>query len=106
MGWMPPMHLTSVDLPAPLSPTRAVTSPAWALRAMSCRTWTGPKLLSMPRNSRVGVSVMGEAPGDWRGGPRATGGGGPLVRPGARALLDAGLRAQRVVVAGAQLRLG
>src|SRR3954469_20627872 len=51
---MPAMHFTSVDLPAPLSPTSAVTSPGWTARSMSCRTWTGPKLLFRARISRMG----------------------------------------------------
>src|SRR6266702_6003883 len=42
------MHLTIVDLPAPLSPTSAVTSPAGAVKSTSCRTWTAPKLLLSP----------------------------------------------------------
>src|SRR2546421_4928294 len=61
---MPPTHLTRVDLPAPLSPTRAVTSPAWAVRSTSRRTWTGPKLLLIPRSSRRGA-VTGVAPSSF-----------------------------------------
>jgi hypothetical protein len=45
IGWIPATHLTSVDLPAPLSPTSAVTSPARTDRSTSCSTWTAPKLL-------------------------------------------------------------
>src|SRR3954465_4909935 len=59
---MPLMHLTSVDLPAPLSPTSAVTSPGKTESPTSCRTWTGPKLLSIPRNSRRGVAATGGSP--------------------------------------------
>src|SRR6185369_9382105 len=56
---MPPMHFTSVDLPAPLSPTSEVTSPALAAKSTSFRTCTGPKLLFTPRSSRTGVPAGG-----------------------------------------------
>src|SRR3954451_768306 len=51
------MHFTSVDLPAPLSPTSAVTCPAYAEKSTPFRTWTGPKLLLMCRISRMGSSA-------------------------------------------------
>src|SRR3954462_5968011 len=54
-GWMPAMHLIRVLFPAPLSPTRAVTSPGRTSKSTSRRTWTAPKLLLIPRrdsNSR------------------------------------------------------
>src|SRR4051794_12361932 len=54
MLWIPAMHFTRVDLPAPLSPTSAVTSPGYTARSTSRRTWTGPKLLLTPRISRIG----------------------------------------------------
>src|SRR4051794_23651865 len=54
---MPAMHFTSVDLPAPLSPTRAVTSPRRTVRSTSCRTCTGPKLLFSFRTSRIASLV-------------------------------------------------
>src|SRR5512142_1010524 len=52
---MPLMHFTRVDLPAPLSPTSAVTSPEYTEKSTSRNTWTGPKALFKPRGSRVGV---------------------------------------------------
>ena len=52
------MHLTNVDLPAPLSPTSAVTSPAFAVKSTEESTWTGPNDLSTPRSSSVGLAVM------------------------------------------------
>ena len=52
------MHLTNVVLPAPLSPTRAVTSPAFAVKFTDDNTWTGPNDLSTPRSSSVGLAVM------------------------------------------------
>src|SRR5215212_8101493 len=52
---MPAMPLIRVLLPAPLSPTRAVTSPARASKSTPCRTWTAPKLLLIPRRASNGV---------------------------------------------------
>ena len=49
------MHLTNVVLPAPLSPTSAVTSPAFAVKFTDDNTWTGPNDLSTPRSSSVGT---------------------------------------------------
>src|SRR6266542_6243094 len=51
---MPATHLMSVDLPAPLSPTSAITSPSRTSKSAPCRAWTEPKLFDTPRNSRVG----------------------------------------------------
>src|ERR1700728_4151513 len=53
---IPAMVLISVDLPAPLSPTRAVTSPFGMSRLMSVRACTGPKLLLTPRSRSSGTS--------------------------------------------------
>src|SRR5215211_1449230 len=53
---MPAMHLISVDLPAPLSPTSAITSPERTSKSTSVNASTEPKLLRMPRASSVGVS--------------------------------------------------
>src|SRR4029079_6737073 len=50
--------LASVDLPAPLSPTRAVTCPGWMARSTSCSTCTAPKLLLMPRSSSSGSPCL------------------------------------------------
>src|SRR6478609_2043770 len=47
----PESPLISVDLPAPLSPTSALTMPAWILRFTPLSTSTGPKLLRTSRNS-------------------------------------------------------
>src|SRR3954468_16952571 len=59
---MPLTHLTRVDLPAPWSPTGAVTSSVYTSSPTSCRTWTGPKLLSIPRSSRRGVAATDGSP--------------------------------------------
>src|SRR5882757_6627696 len=55
IGWIPAIAFTSVDLPAPLSPTNAVTSPGYTLKSTSCRTCTTPKLLLTPLSSRMGA---------------------------------------------------
>src|SRR5690349_18254385 len=52
---MPAIALTSVDLPAPLSPTRPITSPAWTAKSTRSRAWTGPNRLLTPSSSRSGV---------------------------------------------------
>ena len=49
------MHLISVDLPAPLSPTSAMTSPARTSKSTSVRAWTEPKLFVTFRASSIGV---------------------------------------------------
>src|SRR5207247_1198649 len=46
----------SVDLPAPLSPTSAMTSPAATSKSTSVSAWTEPKLFDRPRIERVGVT--------------------------------------------------
>ena len=58
---MPLMHLTRVDLPAPLSPTSAVTSPAWTGQVDVAQHLHGAEALVDPaqlqkRGSRHGVS--------------------------------------------------
>src|SRR3954471_16709828 len=61
---MPAMHFTSVDFPAPLSPTNTTTSPGLMARSTAWRTCTGPKLLFSPRISRSGsVTVFPPAGG-------------------------------------------
>src|SRR3954447_7108829 len=60
---IPAMHFTSVDLPAPLSPTSAVTSPRWTVRSTSCSTCTGPKRLFSFRISRIGSVIHLLLPG-------------------------------------------
>src|ERR671924_408921 len=52
---MPAIVFTSVDFPAPLSPTSATTSPAWTSKSTSLSAWTGPKLLLTPSRDRTGV---------------------------------------------------
>ena len=52
------MHLISVDLPAPLSPTSAITSPLRTSKSTSVRACTDPNDFVMSRSWRSGVSVM------------------------------------------------
>src|SRR4051812_6232340 len=52
---MPAIALTSVDLPAPLSPTRPTTSPALTVKSTRSSAWTGPNRLLMPSSSSSGV---------------------------------------------------
>src|SRR5262245_39104871 len=85
---MPATHLTSVDLPAPLSPTSAVTSPARTVKSTPCSTCTGPKCLSTPRSCRIG-SVTTTPPGAADARPRVS---RPRIRS-IDALLDAELSA-------------
>src|SRR2546423_11435440 len=51
---IPATHLISVDLPAPLSPTSAITSPSLTSKSTSWSACTEPKFLETPRSSRVG----------------------------------------------------
>ena len=57
-SWTPAMILTSVDLPAPLSPTSATISPVYTSRSTCSRATTPPKVLRIPRMARVGVLVL------------------------------------------------
>jgi hypothetical protein len=48
------MHLISVLFPAPLSPTSAVTFPAYVSKSTPFKTFTGPKDLLIPRSESIG----------------------------------------------------
>jgi hypothetical protein len=48
------MIFTSVDLPAPLSPSNATTSPAFTAKSTSRKASTAPKLLDRPSTARIG----------------------------------------------------
>src|SRR5690349_8157751 len=67
---MPAIALTRVDLPAPLSPTSAVTSPGYTWKSTSCSTCTTPKLLLTPRSSRMAVVIADTALLQPRGAAR------------------------------------
>src|SRR3954451_16817619 len=102
IGWMPATHLISVDLPAPLSPTRAMTSPAETWKSTSCRAITAPKCFDTPRSSWTGVSVTEVFSSSRRVQPRG-GGGRPGVRRGRES--EAGVGAGRGHLTGADLLL-
>src|SRR5690242_11579351 len=51
--WKPEMILISVDLPAPLSPSRPSTSPLRRCRSMLRSAVTGPKRLATPSTRRT-----------------------------------------------------
>src|SRR5947209_14577788 len=55
---MPATHLIRVDLPAPLSPTSATTSPFRTSKSTSESAWTDPNDFDRPRIWRRGVSFM------------------------------------------------
>src|SRR5215213_1446055 len=100
-GWMPAIVLTSVDLPAPLSPTRATTSPGRTSKSTSWSACTGPKLLLTPFSESTGVlplSFIWLLPRMRTGAPRS---GRPHSLP--PGLLDAGRLAAGRVLAGADL---
>src|SRR3984957_10996101 len=61
-AWTPARILTSVDLPAPLSPTNATTSPARTSSSMSVSPAPAPKRLETSRRLRTGSGV---AAGAW-----------------------------------------
>src|SRR4029077_884142 len=55
---VPATHLISVDLPAPLSPTSAITSPLRTSKSTSVSACTDPNDFVMLRSWRSGVSGM------------------------------------------------
>src|SRR6185437_2377197 len=57
---MPAMHLISVDLPAPLSPTSAMTSPFLTSKSTSESACTEPYDFETSRSWRRGVSSLTE----------------------------------------------
>ena len=57
-GKLPAMTLTSVDLPAPLSPMRPSTSPSSSVMSTSFSAWIAPKCLETERNSRIGAPAL------------------------------------------------
>src|SRR5229473_5333105 len=74
-GWIPATHLISVDLPAPLSPTSAITSPCRTSKSTSVSACTEPNDFETPRSSRRGWSLTGCVSYH-----RRTDGGGPSGR--------------------------
>src|SRR4051794_36619659 len=70
-AWMPAMPLMRVLLPAPLSPTSAVTWPGRTSRSTPRSTCTAPKLFWMPRRLSIG-STDADCP-DFSGASTDTG---------------------------------
>src|SRR5579884_4364797 len=69
---MPAIDLISVDLPAPLSPTSAITSPARTSKSAPRRACTEPNDFVTPRSSRSGVvAAMRRVGGASRDAPPA-----------------------------------
>src|SRR5471032_903257 len=62
IGYAPASIFISVDLPAPLWPSTATTSPASSARSTSLTACTPPKALCMPTMSTKGARVMDEPP--------------------------------------------
>src|SRR4051812_2124522 len=89
-GPTPEMTLTSVDFPAPLSPTSATTSPGMTSISASVRACTAPKRFEMPFSDRTGVAVAVAVTSsllpvfeieDRGGDPRAAPARDPYCRP-------------------------
>src|SRR3954466_6644384 len=65
----PLMQRSSVDLPDPLRPMIATTSPGSTLRSMPLRTSTSPKRLWTPSTCTTGIELPFQAPGQQRDRP-------------------------------------
>ena len=71
------MHLASVDLPAPLSPTSATTSPAATRSDAASSTCSSPNRFDRPRTSSSGTPGTGGGPAaEWVAGRAAAGAAG------------------------------
>src|SRR5436190_6909312 len=66
---IPAMVLTSVDLPAPLSPTSPTTSPAFTSKSMSLSACTGPNRLLTPFSCSRGAFAFMSVPFRFVGFP-------------------------------------
>ena len=83
IGWIPAMHLISVDLPAPLSPTRAMTSPGGDVEVHLVERLDRAEVSSRPRAARGPVrrSLTCSPPPEWTApGRRAPGGPRRVLR--------------------------
>src|SRR5215218_7255304 len=84
---VPDRILTSVLLPAPLSPTRAATSPGWTAKSTPRSARTPPKLFVMPLASSSGSLTAGSSlarPGPTPAARRSLRSGRRRCRPAAR----------------------
>src|SRR5881396_66361 len=99
---MPAMLFTSTDLPAPLSPRRAVTSPARTSRSTFVRACTGPNAFEIPRKRSRGSELESvlTSPHSIRADPAAPRGGGAT---GHDPLADSRCRARALDCSGAQV---
>src|SRR3954466_13522200 len=79
--WAPARILSSVDLPAPFSPSRAITSPRRTSKSTPCSACTPGKLLAIPDMRRRGSAGAGRRTSWRRGGSPAgpPGSGGRLL---------------------------
>src|SRR3954453_22571040 len=102
-GPTPEITFTSVDLPAPLSPTSATTSPGETSISASVRAWTAPKRFEIPLSDRTGVAVAVAVTSSPPRGRNRGSRGRPDGRPHSRSLLQAGLLASRRVLRRADL---
>src|SRR5262249_42607486 len=57
----PAMHLSSVDLPAPLAPMTAITSPGGTRSDTPNSAWKSPEKAASARTSRSGSGIGGNA---------------------------------------------
>src|SRR4051794_13169359 len=98
---MPAMHLMRVDLPAPLSPTRAMTWPGATWKFTWYRACTAPKLFDTPRSSRIGSLLLTFS---LRSRQLRPAGGAAVTRRRRMATgLQAGVRAELRELAGAHV---
>src|SRR5690242_10294855 len=65
---MPATHLISVDLPAPLSPTSAITSPSRTSKSTASSACTAPKLFETSWSSSVGAAAVSVTRSFYHGG--------------------------------------
>src|SRR5882757_2254773 len=79
---MPAMVLTSVDFPAPLSPTSPTTSPAFTSKSTLFSACTGPNRLLTPFNCSRGAFAFMSDPFRWSWASPAPRPGGALAPPG------------------------
>ena len=61
----PAIILTSVDLPAPLSPISPTTSPASSANDTSLTAWIAPKCFEIPSSSRTAIDRLPPGRGPW-----------------------------------------
>src|SRR4051812_31632959 len=61
--WTPPRIFTSVDLPAPFSPTSACASPPWRAIETSSSAWIAPKDFDACSSERMGSVAAIEGAG-------------------------------------------